>query len=52
LIPLTALFKFFVKDYGYITSGYIVMAIVTIIALFALSQLRESFGKDLDYVEE
>lgn len=52
LIPITILFKFFVKDYGYITSGYIVMAIVTIIALFALSQLKESFGKDLDYIEE
>jgi MFS family permease len=52
LIPLTAVFKFFVKDYGFIKSGYIVMGIVTIIALFALSQLKESFGKDLDYIEE
>jgi MFS family permease len=52
LIPITAVFKFFVKDYGFIKSGYIVMGIVTIIALFALSQLKESFGKDLDYIEE
>jgi putative MFS transporter len=52
LIPITVLFKFFVKDYGYINSGYITMAILTLIALFALSQLKESFGKDLDYVEE
>jgi len=52
LIPITALFKFFAKSYGYLTSGYITMAILTLIALFALSQLKESFGKDLDYVEE
>jgi MFS family permease len=52
LIPITVLFDFFLKRYGLITSGYITMAILTIIALFALSQLKESFGKDLDYVEE
>jgi putative MFS transporter len=52
LIPITALFKYFVKGYGYITSGYITMIILTLIALFALSQLKESFGKELDYVEE
>jgi hypothetical protein len=27
------------------------MIILTLIALFSLSQLKESFGKDLDYVE-
>jgi putative MFS transporter len=37
--------------YGMINSGYIMMAILTILALFALSQLKETFGKDLDYVE-
>ncbi len=37
--------------YGMITSGYIMMAILTIIALFSLSQLKETFSKDLDYVE-
>ncbi len=40
------------KDhYGMITSGYIMMAILTIIALFSVSQLKETFGKDLNYVE-
>jgi hypothetical protein len=34
-----------------ISSGYVMMFILTAIALFALSQLKESFGKDLDYVE-
>jgi len=52
LIPITVLFKFFVKEYGFINSGYITMGILTLIALFALSQLKESFGKDLDYIEE
>jgi hypothetical protein len=34
-----------------ISSGYIMMAILTVLALLALSQLKETFGKDLDYVE-
>ena len=37
--------------YGMITSGYIMMAILTILALFSLSQLKETFAKDLNYVE-
>jgi putative MFS transporter len=59
LIPITIGFEFFVKFFikqGYqqqsiIYSAYIMMAIVTIIALVALSQLKESFGKDLNYIE-
>jgi putative MFS transporter len=42
----------FVLHYGMIQSGYIVMFILTAIALFALSQLKESFSKDLDYIED
>ncbi|MDB5115063.1 MAG: transporter [Mucilaginibacter sp.] len=52
LIPVNALFNLFVIHYGMIKSGYIVMFILTAIALFALSQLKESFHKDLDYIEE
>lgn len=52
LIPITFLFEFFVGKYDIITAGYLVMAITTIIALFALSQLKESFNKDLDYIEQ
>lgn len=64
LIPISMSFLFFVKQFNpggpkdpkqgpaMINSGYIMMAILTVIALFALSQLKESFGKDLDYVEE
>ncbi len=52
LIPINALFSVFVARYGMIKSGYIMMVLLTVIALFSLSQLKESFGKDLDYVEE
>jgi putative MFS transporter len=59
LIPITIGFEFFVKFFikqghqqqSIIYSAYIMMAIVTIIALVALSQLKESFGKDLNYIE-
>jgi putative MFS transporter len=37
--------------FGMIDSGYIMMAGLTIVALFSVSQLKETFGKDLDYVE-
>ena len=58
LIPITIGYEFFVKIFaarGYnnsiILSAYVMMGIVTIISLIALSQLKESFGKDLNYVE-
>ncbi|HTD98897.1 MAG TPA: MFS transporter [Mucilaginibacter sp.] len=60
LIPITFIFERFVryftahggKDSSIIKSGYVMMFIVTAIALFALSRLKESFSKDLDYIEE
>ncbi|RYE21908.1 MAG: MFS transporter [Sphingobacteriales bacterium] len=52
LIPINTVFNLFVVRYGMITSGYIMMFILTAISLFALSQLKESFSKDLDYVEQ
>ncbi|MDB5026108.1 MAG: transporter [Mucilaginibacter sp.] len=51
LIPINAVFNLFVMRYGMINSGYIMMFILTAIALFSLSQLKESFHKELDYVE-
>ncbi len=58
LIPITLGYEFFVhyfKQQGYtnsiIISAYVMMGLVTIIALIALSQLKESFGKDLNYIE-
>ncbi|MEO6151150.1 MAG: MFS transporter [Mucilaginibacter sp.] len=52
LIPINFAFDAFVSHYGMVTSGFIMMFILTAISLFALSQLKESFSKDLNYVEE
>jgi hypothetical protein len=52
LIPSTFLFEFLVHRYGIITSGYIMIFGLTAIALFALTRLKESFNKDLDFWEE
>lgn len=51
LIPINAAFAMFSTKYGMITSGYIMMAILTIIAMFSLSQLKETFTKDMNYLE-
>ena len=51
LIPSTFLFEFFVRHYGILTAGYIMIFLLTEIAIWALSRLRESFNKDLDYLE-
>jgi MFS-type transporter involved in bile tolerance (Atg22 family) len=52
LIPINSLFGFLSGIFGMVYSGYIVMFILTAIALIALSELKESFHKDLDYVEQ
>lgn len=51
LIPIIAIFNLFEKSYGILASGYIMMGILTLISLLSLSQLKETFGKDLNYVE-
>jgi putative MFS transporter len=51
LIPINALFSFLLIHFNMIRSGFILLFILTGIALFALSQLKESFSNDLDYVE-
>ncbi len=51
LIPINFLFNVLVKHYGMIQSGYLMMFILTGISLLSLSQLSESFGKDLNYTE-
>jgi hypothetical protein len=52
LIPSTFLFEFFVHRFDIITAGFIMILGLTAIALFALTQLKESFNKDLNYWEE
>lgn len=51
LILINVGFGALVGRYGMINSGYIMMTILTILALLGLSQLKETFGKDLDYIE-
>ncbi len=51
LIPSTFLFEYFTAGSGIITAGMIMIVLLTSIAVFALSRLKESFNKDLDYYE-
>jgi len=52
LIPITFLFEFFVHRYHIIPAAFIVMGILTAIAMVSVLYLKESFNKDLDYLEE
>jgi putative MFS transporter len=52
LIPITLIFEFFAGRFNIITAAYIVMLGLTGLALFSLSRLKETFSKDLDYLEE
>jgi putative MFS transporter len=52
LIPINFAFNALMLHFGRISAGYIMMIALTIIALFATSQLKETFDKDLDYVED
>jgi len=51
LIPINLAFTALAGHYGMITSGYIMMGILTAVSLLSLSQLKETFGKDLNYLE-
>ncbi|MDB5156582.1 MAG: transporter [Mucilaginibacter sp.] len=52
LIPINFAFTALMAHFGRIGSGYIMMIILTGVALFATSQLKETFDKDLDYIED
>jgi MFS transporter, putative metabolite:H+ symporter len=52
VVPLTFAFKFLRGEIGVITGAVIVGAFTIVIALLALRSLTETFGKDLDFVEE
>ncbi|WP_410221544.1 MFS transporter [Pedobacter sp.] len=52
LIAITLSFQFFKDQVGILNSALIVGFICVVIALFAVSQLEETFLKDLDYIEE
>jgi len=51
LIAITTGFQFFKDKLGILEGAMVVGAICIVISLFALSQLKDTFSKDLDYVE-
>jgi MFS transporter, putative metabolite:H+ symporter len=51
LIPITLGFRALIPTYGLLTSALIVGVICYAAALWATSQVEETFTKDLDYVE-
>lgn len=52
LIPSTILYGYLVSLWGIITAAIVMIFLLSAIAIFALSQLKESFNKDLDYLEK
>lgn len=51
VVAVTISFQFLKSEVGILQSAMIVGAVCLVIALIALSQLKETFNKDLDYVE-
>ena len=52
LIPSTLMYGVLVNWVGIIAAAMIMIVLLSLIAIFALTRLKESFDKDLDYVEE
>lgn len=52
VVPLAFLFELGNRYVGILTSGLLLGYISIIIAMISLSKLDETFGKDLNYVEE
>ncbi|MBI5213416.1 MAG: MFS transporter, partial [Nitrospirae bacterium] len=51
-IPITFAFQTAKKYFGIVNAGAVVGALCMLIAFYALYRLEETFGKDLNYVEE
>ena len=51
LILVSSLFTYFRAELGIINAALVVGTLTVVIAYWALSQLDETYGKDLDYVE-
>jgi len=51
LIPISLLFKFLIPSVGLIHSAAYVGILCFALAIFAVSQLKETYGKSLDYTE-
>ena len=51
LIPINAIFAAYSVTYGMIHTAYVIMAVLVLTSMFSLSQLKETFSKNLDYIE-
>jgi MFS family permease len=51
LIPISLLFKFLIPSVGLIYAATYVGVLCFSLAIFAVSQLKETYGKSLDYIE-
>ena len=51
VVPMTLAFTSMKSSFGLQTSAIILAAVTIVLALYSVSQLKESFGKDLDYYE-
>jgi predicted membrane-bound spermidine synthase len=51
LIPISLLFKYLIPANGLIHAAAYVGILCFALAIFAVSQLKETFGKSLDYTE-
>ncbi|MHA8068256.1 MFS transporter [Aquirufa ecclesiirivi] len=52
LIPISLLFKFLIPSVGMVNSAAIVGALCFGLSIWSVSQLNETFGKSLDFIEE
>jgi len=52
LIPSTILYGYIVDQFGIITAAFVMIFLLSGIAIYSLTQLKESFDKDLNYIEE
>ena len=52
VVPVTALFRYLEQQVGIIDSAFYVGALCLLIGLLALWHVRETFGRDLDFIEE
>ncbi|WP_293927610.1 MFS transporter [Sphingobacterium sp. UBA6320] len=52
LIPSTMLYGILVNQWGIIIAAFVMVFFLSGIAIYALTQLEESFDKDLNYLEE
>ncbi len=52
VVPLSLLFGYLKASFGMLAAAWMVGGVAIGLALLGLSQLEETFGKDLDYLEE